>query len=298
MKILVIGKNGFISTSFQAYMKKYSEIEVDAISAREDNWKKYSFTGYDAVYNTTGLAHNDARKGSNEQFIALNRDLPLALATKAKKDGVNTFINMSSIIVYGDMSALGTQSKITAKTKPIPAGIYGESKLAGEKAISKLEDERFHVAIIRSPLVYSERAVDNFGRLINYAIKYPIFPEIKNFRSMIYSDNLCELVKLIAEHSGSGIYCPQQDEYICTSKIVKDIAVASGHRLFLTKIFNPILFFLSKRVMFIRKVFGSLAYDMTISNCFNGCYRVVNYEESIKRLVKGKKHENSSFSGE
>lgn len=288
MKILVIGKNGFVSTSFQKYMKRYPEIQVDAISAREGKWKEYDFSKYDVVYNTTGLAHNDARMGTDEQFMTLNRDLPEALAKKAKLEGVKTFINMSSMIVYGDMSELGIENYITANTTPRPAGIYGRSKLAGEKAVSRLADKKFHVAIIRSPLVYSENAVDNFLKLITYAKKGFIFPKIRNARSMIYSDNLCELVKLIAENNGNGIYYPQQDEYICTSKLVGDVASKMGRIMFVTKIFNPLLFLASKKMILIRKVFGSLAYDMETSNCFDGKYRVVSYDESIKRLVKNK----------
>lgn len=290
MRILVIGKNGFVSTSFQKYMERYPEILVDAISARDGKWKEYSFVGYDAIFNTTGLAHNDARMGTDEQFMTLNRDLPIGLATKAKSEGVKTFINMSSMIVYGEMSELGSKERITSKTEPKPAGIYGESKLAGEKSLNNLADDSFHVAIIRSPLVYSEHAVDNFLRLTDYALKGFIFPKIENARSMIYSDNLCELVKLIAENNGSGIYYPQQDEYICTSKIVKDVATASGHRMILTRMFNPVLYLFSKKMMFIRKVFGSLAYDMSESNCFDGKYRVVSYQESIKRLARARRN--------
>ena len=291
MKILVVGKKEFISTSFQTYMKKYPEIHVDAISARGDKWKEYDFSGYDAVYNTTGLAHDDARKGTDAQFMALNRDLPEALAKKAKEQKVKTFINMSSMIVYGDMSELGSNVRITSETIPRPAGIYGESKLAGEKVLEKLADENFHIAIIRSPLVYSEKAVDNFLKLTKYAKKGIIFPKIENRRSMIYADNLCELVRLIAVNNGAGIYYPQQDEYICTSKLVKDIASASGHKMILTKLFNPMLFALSKKRMFVRKVFGSLAYDKKTSNCFDGEYRVVNYNKSIEKLANTKDRE-------
>lgn len=289
MKILVIGKKGFVSTSFQNYMKKYPEIRVDAISARDGKWRSCEFKQYDAIFNTTGLAHNDARKGTDEQFMALNRDLPVALAEKAKAEGVKTFINMSSMIVYGDMSELGSKEKITAMTEPRPAGIYGESKLAGEIGLKELVDDSFHIAIIRSPLVYSEHAVDNFLKLTDYAVKYHVFPNIENFRSMIYADNLCELVKLIAENNGNGLYYPQQDEYICTSKIVKDVASEASHKMILTKIFNPAIYLLSKKMMLFRKVFGSLAYDMSESKCFDGNYRVVDYKESIKRLTEARR---------
>lgn len=285
MKILVIGKSGFISTSFQNYMKKYPETQVVAISARDGQWNSYEFKQYDVIFNTTGLAHNDARKGTDEQFMALNRDLPKALAKKAKNEGVKTFINMSSMIVYGDMSELGSEERITKETVPRPSGIYGESKLAGEKALNELADDQFHVAIIRSPLVYSENAVDNFLKLTKYARKGFIFPNINNARSMIYADNLCELVRLIAENNGEGLYYPQQEKYICTSKLVKDVAMVSAHKMILIRLFNPILYLLSKKIMFIRKVFGSLAYDLDISNCYEGKYKVIDYEESIRRVA-------------
>lgn len=285
MRILVIGKNGFISKCFQNYMKRYSDIDILAISARDNSWKQYDFHGYDAVYNTTGLAHDDARKGSREQFMNLNAFLPAELAKKAKTEGVKIFINMSSLIIYGEMSELGSKERITSQTIPIPAGIYGESKLEGEAALNKIADDHFKVAIIRSPLVYNENAVDNFLKLKNYALNYHVFPNLSNARSMIYSDNLCELVKLIAEKNEGGYFYPQQEEYICTSKLVRDIAVTAGKRMFLTRLFNPILYLLSKKFLLLRKVFGSLAVDLKESNHFEGKYRVVSYDESIKRLV-------------
>ena len=285
MRILVIGKNGFISRCFQDYMKRYPDIEVTAISARNEKWKYYNFHGYDAVYNTTGLAHDDARKGSREQFMELNAILPAGLAKKAKAEGVRTFINMSSLIIYSETSALGTEKIITSSTIPIPDGIYGESKLAGEIALSKLNDKNFRVAIIRSPLVYNENATDNFLKLKEYALRCPLFPAINNSKSMVYSDNLCELVKLIAENGSGGYFYPQQEVHICTSKLVKDLATANRKKMILTRIFNPILYLLSKKMLLIRKVFGTFAVDMNESNHFAGKYRVVSYEESIKRLV-------------
>ena len=286
VRILVIGKNGFISKCFQSYMQRYPKFIVDSISARDNQWKKYDFRGYDAVYNTTGLAHDNARKGTREQFMALNAKLPYELAVKAKESGVKIFINMSSLIIYGEMSELGSFNLITHKTKPIPAGIYGESKLAGEDAIKSLEDDIFKVAIIRSPLVYNENAVDNFLKLKKFALTFPVFPDIENARSMIYSDNLCELVKLIVGNNKGGYYYPQQEIHICTSKLVKDLAQSSGSKIWLTCLFNPVIYILSKRLLFMRKVFGSLAVDLRESNYFEGKYRVVSYKESIERTSK------------
>ena len=192
---------------------------------------------------------------------------------------------MSSLIIYGEMSEVGSKVIINNETKPTPAGIYGESKLAGEEAINKLSDEEFHVAIIRSPLVYNENAVDNFLKLKKFALTCPVFPDIDNARSMIYSDNLCELVKLIAENNIGGYYYPQQEVHICTSKLVKDIANAAGKKMWLTRLFNPFIFAIANRFIFMRKVFGSLAVDLNESTYFEGKYRVVCYEDSINRLA-------------
>lgn len=289
MKILVIGKKGYISSCFQNYMRQYyPQTQVDAISARNEAWKNADFRGYDAVFNTTGLAHNDARKGTEEEFLALNAELPLYLAEKAKKEGVSTFVHMSSMIVYGNMTPIGSIEPISASTVATPANIYGRSKRMGEENIQRLENDSFHVAIIRSPLVYGEDAVDNFLALTNYAVRLPIFPYVENARSMIYFENLCELVRLIAENRCGGIFYPQQEEYICTSKIVKDLAEKVGHKIWMPKIFNPVLKQLSKRNGVVRRVFGSLAYDMNLSDHFGGAYRIVSYPESVDRIAKAK----------
>ena len=285
MRILVIGKNGYVSRCFQDYMSGFSD-DVNAVSVRDNDWEKTSFAGYDAVFNTIGLAHNDARMGTDDEFIRLNVQLPSELAKKAKEEGVPIFIHMSSMIVYGNSNEIGKFEPITEVTTPVPDNIYGRSKLLGEKELEKLEDKNFKIALIRSPRVYGEKDTDSIQQLTRFAKTMPIFPDVKNSISMIYSDNLCELVRLIAESKQGGTYYPQQERYICTSKLVRDISVVAGHKLFLTKVFNPILLTLGKRIGLVKKVFGNEVYDMYLSNHFDGKYRVVSYEESIKRMAK------------
>lgn len=121
---------------------------------------------------------------------------------------------MSSQIVYGDMSGLGEEKLITAATVPSEPTIFGKSKMMAERGLQQLVDDTFQVAIMRPPLIYSKYARDNFPRLVNFAKKMPIFPKLENKQSMVYVDNLCELVKLIIEHKQGGIYYPQQECYI------------------------------------------------------------------------------------
>lgn len=288
MKILVLGKNGYVSRCFQGYMNDKDGYKVEAISVRGESWKKMSFAEYDVVFNTTGLAHNDARKGSDEEFVALNVTLTEELAKKAKSDGVSLFIHMSSMIVYGDSECVGKFTPIKKNTLPRPENIYGKSKLMGEKVLQKLEDDTFHVALIRSSRVYGEKDTDSIQMLTRFAKKMPVFPNVKNSISMIYSDNLCELVRLIAENKSSGVFFPQQEDYICTSKLVKDIAVAAGHKLWCTKLFNPILLGPMKKVGIVSKVFGNEGFDRSLSDHFDGRYRVISYQESVNRLANKK----------
>ena len=285
----MVGVGGYIGGKFTEYINKnYPDWQVDAVDSMNRNWAKADFSGYDAVYNVSGLAHANARQGTEEQYYAVNGQLPIDVATKAKAEGVPMFVQMSSMVVYGDMSGLGEEKNIFEDTVPSEPTIYGKSKMMAERGLQKLVDENFQVAIMRPPLIYSEYARDNFPRLVNFAKKMPVFPNLKNQQSMVYVDNLCELIHLIIEHNKGGIYYPQQEVYIETSKIVKDIADAVGNKMWQTRIFNPFLKFFSKceKLAFIHKAFGSITYDMSISNHFDGKYRVVNYEESIIRIAR------------
>ena len=286
---MLVGIGGYIGGKFTEYINNhYPDWQIDAVDSMNRKWAEADFSGYDAVYNVSGLAHANARQGSEELYYQVNGQLPIDVATKAKEEGVPLFVQMSSQIVYGDMSGLGEEKMITAETVPSEPTVYGKSKMMAERGLMALVDDNFQVAIMRPPLIYSEFARDNFPRLVNFAKKVPIFPKLENKQSMVYVDNLCELVKLVIENNQGGTYYPQQECYIKTSKIVADIAKAVGNKMWQTRIFNPALRLLSKipQLGFIHKAFGSIAYDMKMSNHFDGKYRVVSYEESIRRIAK------------
>lgn len=287
MRILVLGKSGFVSRKFQQYMlENHPDTTVDAISLRDEAIENLNFKNYDIVFNTIGLAHNNARMGTEEQFMYLNTELPPKLGEIARRDGVKTYIHMSSSIIYGSNRSL-VDSYVIDKDTPIsPEGIYGRSKFLGEAKVMDLQTSDFHVAVIRSPLVYDETVGDNFGLLVKYARFMPIVPDINNSQSMIYSENLCELVYLIAESNQEGIYFPQQDEYFCTSQFVSDMAKTLGRKIWVTKIFNGALRMLSGKVGIVDKAFGNMCYAREISDHFEGKYVRVTYAESIKRVAK------------
>ena len=122
-------------------------------------WKERDFGSYDAVYHVAGIAHSDAVRMAGEEkalYYAVNTDLTLDVAKKAKEDGVRQFIFMSSIIVYGDMAnPVGTPKErlrvIKADTPVVPAKLSEAEPSGAENiCISKGHELSFHVIYYQS----------------------------------------------------------------------------------------------------------------------------------------------------
>ena len=96
---------------------------------------------------------------------------------------------------WGFLAFLGLRSEVlTSETKENPNGFYGDSKLQAENGIKPLADENFKVCILRPCMIYGPNAKGNFPRLAKLGAKVPVFPAWHNKRSMLYIDNLAELI--------------------------------------------------------------------------------------------------------
>ena len=210
-KILITGANSYIGTSFEKYINEnYPEsYTVDTVDMIDGSWKSKSFFGYDAVFHVAGIAHSDSGKISKEKeqlYYAVNTNLTIETAKKAQSDGVKQFIFMSSAIVYGESAPIGKQKIITKNTPTAPANCYGDSKVQAENGIRPLSDENFKVVILRPPMIYGKKSKGNYPVLAKFAQKTPIFPYVKNQRSMLYIENLCEFVRLMIENGEQGTF--------------------------------------------------------------------------------------------
>ena len=77
-----------------------------------------NFSKYDTIFHVAGLAHADVGRVTEEtkaKYYAVNTDLAIETAKKAKEDGVKQFIFMSSSIIYGDSAPFGKRKRITRK---------------------------------------------------------------------------------------------------------------------------------------------------------------------------------------
>ena len=257
-RILITGANSYIGVSFETYIKKkYSErYLVDTVDMIDGTWRERDFSSYDAIFHVAGIAHRKETAENEALYYAVNRDLAVETAQKAKAEGVGHFLFLSSMSVYGIDSGV-----IGADTVPSPKSTYGISKWQAEEALCELENETFSVARIRPPMVYGKDCKGNFQTIVRIVRKLPVFPRVKNRRSMIYIDTLCEYVRGYIDEGASGVLLPQNAEYLNTSEMAMAIAEALGKKIYLSRLLGLAVRMLSPFASVAKKAFGSLVYE-------------------------------------
>ncbi len=282
-KILITGANSYIGTSFEKYISNFEGYIVDTVDMIDGSWRKKDFSCYDAVFHVAGIAHSDVGNVTDEikkKYYAINTDLTVETAQKAKNDGVGQFIFMSSAIVYGDSAPIGKTKIITKDTPVSPANFYGDSKVQAELGLKSLESEDFKVVILRPPMIYGKDSKGNYPILSKLAQKCPVFPYVNNQRSMLYIENLAEFVRLMVENNESGIFHPQNREYSNTSELISMIADSHGKKVKLVKGFSWCLKILSRFTGLVNKAFGNMIYEQEMSK-YTDNYIVEDLKNSI-----------------
>ncbi|MEH2957648.1 NAD-dependent epimerase/dehydratase family protein [Candidatus Merdisoma sp. JLR.KK006] len=293
-RVLITGANSYIGLSFDNYAKEHygSELSIETVDMIDGSWRKKDFSIYDVLYHVAGIAHADVGNVSDEvkaKYYAINTDLAIETAKKAKEEGVRQFIFMSSAIVYGDSAPYGKTKRITAETEPQPANFYGDSKWQADKGVRELAEGDFIVTVLRPPMIYGKNSKGNYPTLARMAKKFPIFPDVENERSMLYIENLCEFLCQVMLREEGGVYWPQNETYTRTSEMVKIIAEVSGHKIAVSKVWNWMVslafLFPGKLRGLANKAFGNLTYDQNISK-YSFEYCVADLRTSIKRTER------------
>ena len=283
-KVLITGANSYIGCSFESYVGEHyvGELTVDTVDMIDGTWREKDFSGYDVVFHVAGLAHADVGNVSDEikqNYYRINTDLTIETAKKAKAEGVKQFVFMSSMIVYGG------KAHITKDTEPQPANFYGDSKWQADKGVRELQSEDFCVTVLRPPMIYGKGSKGNYPMLAKLAKKLPVFPKVNNKRSMLYIENLCEFLCLIMKEPQEGVFFPQNGELVNTSEMVRQIAVASGHKIWITSLLTLFVAIGMKMPGKIgglcQKAFGSSYYEPDMSECGLD-YRKFGLEDTIR----------------
>lgn len=284
--ILITGADSYVGMAVEKWLGRDPErYRVDTLDMLNAEWRKTDFSSYDVVYHVAGIAHADVGKVSEEQkklYYSVNTDLAVEVAEKAKAEGVKQLIFMSSMIVYS-----GCKEKlITLETEPKPLNFYGDSKWQADQKIRRLADEKFKVVVLRPPMIYGKGSKGNYPQLAKLAGKLPVFPEVKNKRSMLHIDNLCEFIKLMIDNEEAGVFFPQNGEYTNTSDMVQMIAAAKNHRIIMIPGMSTAVKVMGKVPgkigSLVEKAFGDSVYDMQMSE-YKENYRIKSLLESIQQ---------------
>ena len=285
MKILITGAGSFIGNAARAHFEKCGGFEAHMISLRGDDWKKADISGYDCALHCAGIAHVPYTDAMDEKYMAVNRDLTLEFAKKAKESGIGHFVFLSSMIVYGQAERAGRTRIVTRETEPTPENAYGLSKLEAENGLFAMADENFRVAAIRVPTVYGKGCKGAYSTLSRHGDKLAVFPKCPGVRSVIYVENLAEFLRRVILERGSGIFWPQDRDYVSTADFVREIRAARGKKTIITGIFAPFIALVSGLGP-MRKIFGGIAYEKSMSEC-GWDYRLCTLSQAVRRTEEG-----------
>ncbi len=259
-KILVTGANGFVGTRFLKYNK--DQFIIETISLRNNDWLKKNFSHIDAVVHLAGKAH-EMQKVDDQIYFDINYELTKAFFEKIKSDGVKHFIYFSSTKVYGD----GEYDNLSEQSPCNPTDAYGKSKLQAEQFLS-LQNSVL-VSIVRPPLIYGPGVKGNMQKIMELCnSNKPLpFANINNKRSMVYVDNLIELINSIVFQKKTGVFVAGDATPLSTKTLVTEIRNALGKKRNLFSIPNFLRNLIKKikPALYVR-LFGSFYVDNTATN--------------------------------
>ena len=282
-KILITGKNSFVGTSFRKYSSFRDIEEISLIDIHPD---KIDFTCFDVVLHLSAIVPQSKKKRGKDYFH-INRDLALDVAKQAKNSGIRHFVFMSTIKVFG---------KFKAGSRPwdefsecMPSDDYGRSKYEAELALMNLNDGKFMVSIIRSPLIYGEGVKANMLKIIRIVQLLPILPfdGIENRRNYTYIENLVGFIDRIIELKVSGIFIAMDNGSMSTTTLIKLIYVFSGKIPRLFRLPEP---FIKTAAFFFPEIINRLYGSFELENSWTR--KTLNFDpkisssEGIKRMME------------
>jgi len=291
LKYAIIGSDSFIAGKFfnAISVKNKVTLFTRVETGKEDeivikdffNITETDLKSIDFVLNFAAIVHQPNIKDKSI-YRRVNTELPIYLATEAKKAGIKHFIQISTIAVYVE------NNYITEKTTENPCTLYGLSKLNADNALLAMQDDSFKVSIIRPPMVYGGgRAPGNMQKLIKFALTgIPLpFEGVNNKRDFIHVNNLVQALNLVIEHELYGIVIPTDRNPVSTSKILNLVNKYSKGKIRKIAIPLPILQLIKwVNSSLYKKVYGDLLVECNMpESIYQPKYLL---DSGIKEMVK------------
>ncbi|WP_161882065.1 hybrid nucleoside-diphosphate sugar epimerase/sugar transferase [Deinococcus alpinitundrae] len=279
--VLVVGASGFVGKALVGYLLKgrYTVRAAARQPAGIPDGAEYTvlpdltqpdiawgalLDGIDSVVYLAARVHvmNDTHPDPLAAYMAVNHDAALSLAQAAAQRGIGRFVYLSSVKVNGEQ----TSRPLTELDIPSPTDPYGVSKFRAENALLQLGRETgLDIVVLRPPLVYGPGVKANFmalGRAAGRGVPLPI-GAVRNQRSMIYVENLADLITLTLEHPAAAgeVFFASDGEDLSTAALTRDLAEAQGKIAHLPRVPVGILALVGRmtgRTNMIKRLTGSL----------------------------------------
>lgn len=246
-KILLTGYTGFVGAVLRkTIIDKKLVLLGRKCEAGEAHYFAYFHTredyiealsGVDVVVHCAARVHvmNDDEQDPLAAFREVNVEGTANLARQAAAAGVKRFVFLSSIKVNGEFSGGPSSNKpFSHKDEPAPEDPYGVSKTEAEKALKEICSETgMEYVIIRPPLVYGADVKANFLSILKWVwrgVPLPLGGIKNNKRSLVYVENLVDLIKVCIEHPAAAnqTFIVSDDEDVSTRALFERVARALG----------------------------------------------------------------------
>lgn len=225
------------------------------------------------------------------EFRSVNTVGTLSFARQAAESGVRRFIFISSIKVNGESTVVDLP--FTSGDKVRPEDPYGISKAEAEEGLLEIAKETgMEVVIIRPPLVYGLGVKGNFLNLLKLS-KLPIplpFGSIDNKRSMVYLDNLVDLIVTCIDHPNAAnrVFLASDGDDLSLVRLLTLIRQSMNKSPLLLPIpsflFN-LLGRLSGKSELVDRLIGNLQVDISDAKALLGWQPPSTVEQGIKATV-------------
>jgi UDP-glucose 4-epimerase len=288
IRILITGADSFVGKNF-IDNSKYKIIEE--ISLFDHKPEDIDFSKYDVIIHLVAIVHQ-SKTIHEAQYYKINRDLCITIAEHAKKAGVQQFIFLSSVKVYGKF--IPNSGPWNEDSYCVPEDSYGKSKYEAEIALKKIEESSFIVSIVRTPLVYGSGVKANMLSILRLIDKCPVLPlaRVNNKRSFTSAGNLVAFIDRIIEKKTSGTFIAMDENSLSTTDLVNYISRYLNKKVFLFRMPSILIrigTFLIPNIF--DRIYGSFELDnrKTLSKLeFKPPFST---EEGIKNMVTAYKNE-------
>ncbi|MGH1462411.1 MAG: NAD-dependent epimerase/dehydratase family protein [Neptuniibacter sp.] len=249
-----------------------------------------SLTGCNTIIHCAAQVPSGGVQASS--FRSVNVEGTRKLAQAALDAGVKRFIFISSIKVNGETTPVF--QPFCGDDLPAPEDDYAKSKWEAERELLAVaENTLMDVVIVRAPLVYGPGVKGNFNELVKLVRKkLPLpFGAIKNKRSMVGIDNLCDLIITCVDHprAGNQVFLVSDGQDLSISELISKIATLLEVKSVQVPVPLCILKLIARLVgkqELMLKLTGSLQVNLDKTKALLGWEPKVSVDEAIRRAIK------------